>query len=360
MKYRHLLTYIILLLASLSISTAAAQTQFYKQFKGKIGDNEIRVELIKAPSKDNPQFNLRGSYYYERIGENIQLKQGNIDNLGNIYLEEGVSKRDYDGQNSFAKTGTFRGMYYANLGRLEGEWVSVNGQRLPFFFQEDYSNHSIPAEIIFNDINYESAEIRFHYPRFQNHPQAQSINQYLQKNILGDMQAKMIQFINNYQETAALGGMADGFESTNIGYIRHNDHHILTIEYSSNDFQGGMHGMFQSSFYNFNLQNGNLISLDDVLVKGYETPLTQIAEKIFRSKYGMKPDQSLGEFGFTFPGNAFKLTNNYYLDRQGIGFFYNVYEIAPYAVGYQELFLPFEQIKQLVKKGGLLSPYVEN
>ncbi len=350
------LTFLVILSC---ISLTFAQNQFYKQFKGKIGDNEIRVELIKAPSKDNPHFNLRGSYYYERIGSEIQLKQGNIDNLGNIYMEEGVSKRDYNGQNSFVKTGVFRGMYYANLGRIEGEWQGVNGQRFAFYFQEDYSNGSIPAEIIFNDLSYESAEIRFHYPRFESHPQTNNINQFIQKNILGDMQTKMIQFINNYQETASLGGMADGFENSNIGYIRHNENQIMVLEYSTNDYQGGAHGIYQSAFYNFNLQTGGLINLNDVLVKDYEAPLTKVAEQVFRSKYGMKPDQSLGEYGFTFSGNAFKLTPNYYIHRQGIGFFYNVYEIAPYAVGYQELFIPYEQIKTLIKKNGLLNEFVK-
>ncbi len=346
------------ILCLLNFSDLQAQVNFYKQFKGKIGTQDIRAELIKAPSKDNAQFNLRGSYSFERTGETIKLNQGNIDLLGNIYLEEGVNKQDYNGQFTFAKTGILKGVYYPNTSRIEGSWYGVSGQSMPFFLQEDYSNHSIAAEIVFNDVHYEDAEIRFHYPRFENHPQAANINQFLQKNILGDMPAKMVEFINNYQEQAALGGMTDGFESINIAYIRHNDQHLLCLEYATNEFQGGMHGIYQSTYYNFNLQTGAQITLEELFIKDFENALTEKAEQIFRNNFGIKSNQSLGEFGFTFPGNTFKLNRNFYVTKTGIGFYYNVYEIAPYAVGALEVFIPYSAIHSLIKKNGLLGAYI--
>lgn len=342
----------------LNVANLQAQAYFYKQFKGKIGTQDIRAELIKAPSKDNAQFNLRGSYYFERTGEVIKLHQGNIDLLGNIYIEEGINKQDYNGQYTFAKTGILKGVYYPNTQRIEGDWYGVNGQSMPFYLQEDYSNHSIAAEIVFNDVHYEDAEIRFHYPRFENHPQAANINQFLQKNVLGDMPTKMVQFINKYQEQASIGGMTDGFESINIAYIRHNDNHLLCLEYATNEFQGGMHGIYQSTYYNFNLQTGTQLTLEELFNKGFEEALTQKAEQIFRNNFGIKTNQSLGEFGFTFPGNAFKLNRNFYITKKGIGFFYNVYEIAPYAVGALEVFIPYSEISPLIKKNGPLGAYL--
>ncbi|NJO02353.1 MAG: DUF3298 domain-containing protein [Bacteroidia bacterium] len=103
------------------------------------------------------------------------------------------------------------------------------------------------------------------------------------------------------------------------------------------------------------MQTGQLLKLDDLLVPGYQEKLLPLVEQKLRQNYNIRADQSLSEFGFSFPEAKFYLSDNFYLKPEGLGFFYNVYEIAPYAVGFQDIFIPYEEIQSLIKKNGLLA-----
>lgn len=336
-----------------------AQDNFYKQFKGKIGEREVRVTLIKAPDRYEPRNNLRGEYYYYGIGQIISLTNGNIDELGNLYLEEGIYKSGAGNSSSFIKKGTFMGQYIPSQNRVEGTWFSTDGrQRSSFALQEDYSNGSIPASIIYNDVKYEEAHIRYHYPKFHKHPQAENLNRFVSDSLLGNMGAAMSQFISDYQSAAELGGIVDVFESSNICYIRHNDYGLLGLEYKQESYTGGAHGNYGSRFVNFDLRTSKIIELKDIVSPRQMAGLTKLVEQVLRRHYGIRQDQSLGDFGFSLKNNQFYLTNNFYLNAEGIGFFYNIYEIGPYAIGSQDLFVPYKDAKAFLQKESILAPYL--
>lgn len=355
---------LLLLFCFVSFTTPlSAQDFFYKQFEGKLGDKTVRIELIKAPSRDNPLFNLRGNYYSEHSKQTVTLTNGQLDAVGNIYLEEGIYRKDtyHTQQRSFIKTGIWTGIYDAGTQQIEGLWVSANRQQsYEFNLKEDYSNNSIPAEIRFNDLHYEEAKMRFHYPVFKRAAVSEKINQYIQQKLLGNMRQKMLDFMNSYQETQLLGGLADVFESSHIIYIMHNANNLLALESRTRSYTGGAHEEYKSVFVNFDLRDGDVLEMKDLFLPGYEQELKQIAARTLRKMYSIRTDQSLAEFGFSFPDQQFYLTENFYLKREGIGFFYNIYEIAPYAVGTQDIFIPFQKIKHLIKKKGLLGKYVKD
>lgn len=339
-----------------------SQQTFYKQFEGKINGREVRLTLIKADSRDSQEYNLRGEYYYRNIGKILQLVNGTLDSQGNLYIEEGYYKpdRDMNGQAVFIKSGVLMGIYYADRSVIEGTWVSANArQNFPFKLQEDYSNGSIQADIIFNDTNYEDAQIRFHYPKLKNNPAAAKVNQFIQSKLLGNMPKQISDFLNNYKEAQQTGGMLESYESSNIAYIILNENNLLTLQYNQFNYTGGAHGLDTHSFYVFNLRNGEPINIADLFNVGYEPELTKIAEQTLRANFRIPANQSLAQFGFTLQNGKFTLAKNYYVRREGVGFYYNPYEIAPYAVGSVELLLPFERIKHLIKKEGLLKGFAE-
>jgi hypothetical protein len=349
----------LIVLASFE-SWVFAQDNFYKQFTGKWQGKTIRLELIKAPDRDNVGFNLRGSYYLPALknGSMVAVK-GNMTAKGNVYLEEGYFQEEKNKPKpTFIKTGNFSGIFNPKTGKLEGNWKSTNGKQTSSCnLFEDYSNGAVSAAIIFNDVNFEDAEIRFHYPEFKNHVFALKINQYVQDSLLGNTTNQIHQFMNQYQETRELGGLADGFESSNIIYITHNDNQFLTLDYSTASYTGGAHGIYGHLFKVFNLKNGKVLQLEDIFNAGFEKNLTQIIEQALRAEYQIPAFKSLAEFGFTLPNGKFYTTRNFYLNRFGIGFYYNVYEIAPYSIGSQDIFVPYAKIKQLIRKESGLVKY---
>ncbi len=335
------------------------ENHFYKQFEGKLNDKNIRIELIKAPSKEDAENNLRGQYFFEQDNKTITFANGNVDKAGHFYIEEGFYKKIPNQPQTFTKTGSFSGTYFASKGKIEGFWTNGK-QTLPFEWKENYDNGSAPAEIIYNDLNYEDAMIRFHYPNFRNINTANKINKFIKDSLLGDMTKKMTLFMHLYQQEKDLGGMVEVFESSNIIYILQNDKNILGLNFATSSETGASHSIYQKRYINFNLKTGDIIKLDDIFQKNYLTTLNQLIEQDLRAKFGIKPKQSLAEFGFILKNNQLPITTNFFITREGIGFHYNVYEIAPFAVGETTLFLTYKQLKPILKSDNVLNSYIKN
>ncbi len=354
-----LLLFLTCLLCTQSI--CKAQSTFYKQFEGKLNGKTLRMTLIKAPSKDNPEYNIRGSAFYVGTPQTLYLTNGTLDEAGNLYMEEGVYKQDntqFD-QAIFAKTGIWLASYSAEKNQIIGTWASANNrQNYNFVLQEDYNNGAIPVDLVFNDTNYEGASIRFHYPRFKQHPQAEKLNQYIKTKVLGDMSKKITNFMEDYKKASSGGGMVDDFSSKNVLYVGLNDSQVITLRYLQEENTGVSHGSKTIKHENINLRNGEMITLQDIFMDKFETELTKIVEQQLRHDFQITATESLTDYGFSLPAGKFGLNKNFYIKRDGIGFFYNMNEIASYAVGAVDIFLPFEKIKHLIKKEGVLKAFL--
>ena len=90
------------------------------------------------------------------------------------------------------------------------------------------------------------------------------------------------------------------------------------------------------------------LTLEDIISDKQQ--LTGLAEKKFREMKNMGETDSLKDAGFWFDGNKFALSENFGVTETGLLFFYNPYEIAPWAMGSTELEIPFEEIQTLLKK----------
>ena len=52
------------------------------------------------------------------------------------------------------------------------------------------------------------------------------------------------------------------------------------------------------------------------------------------------------------------MTDNFALTKDGLKFVYNPYEIAPYAMGQQEIVIPYSELKSLLKPNALLTKII--
>ena len=98
---------------------------------------------------------------------------------------------------------------------------------------------------------------------------------------------------------------------------------------------------------NFDLETGSTISIKDVLVENYMKSLKSIVMKKFI--------KSNGKDGWDFSNvTNFKLSENIAIERKGLRFIYNQYEIGPYALGAPEVFVTWSELKDLGKE----NPYI--
>lgn len=128
-----------------------------------------------------------------------------------------------------------------------------------------------------------------------------------------------------------------------------NDGKILSYEFNEYSFLGGAHPNYATVYYNYDFELKKELTLNDILIPGSEIEFTELAEKKFRLKRNIGAAKDLAEAGFWFDENVFTLNDNYCLTDSSLNFFYNSYEIGPYALGTTEIVLPYEEIKSYLK-----------
>lgn len=144
--------------------------------------------------------------------------------------------------------------------------------------------------------------------------------------------------------------------SLNIRVIQQ-DSGFVSLQIDGNTFQGGAHGAAYTGFINWNTKANKEVVLKDILNDGYEAQLTKIAEGIFRKEEKLD-DTSTYIRDYFFKGNKFALNNNYSITPIGLRYMYNQYEIKPYAAGQTELFIPYNNIKTLLRPQSVVTQFI--
>lgn len=119
---------------------------------------------------------------------------------------------------------------------------------------------------------------------------------------------------------------------------------LLTLRFESNEYTGGAHGNPAVSFFHWDLAAQQRLSLDDLLVPGQQNAFWDLARTAHTQWLDrQKLDRNFRE---SWP---FDRTEQAYFSKQGLVLLYNVYHIAPYAMGQPELTLPYPQLDGIVR-----------
>lgn len=121
---------------------------------------------------------------------------------------------------------------------------------------------------------------------------------------------------------------------------------LLTYRKYYEEYTGGAHGIYMTTYLNLDLRTLVPIRLADLFVGDYEEPLTDLLWNQLMADNQVTTHAELEELGYTSTGDL-QPTENFYLDKQGITFVYNVYEIAPYAMGAIQITLPYASLSHL-------------
>jgi len=124
---------------------------------------------------------------------------------------------------------------------------------------------------------------------------------------------------------------------------------LLSMQYTEESYTGGAHGNNLVAFINLNPKTGEVVKLEHLLKPGYEETLRSIGEEIFRQHRELADTASYENNGFQFTNDRFVLNDNYGFSREGISFYFNSYEIAPYAMGPTEVMIPYDRISAWLK-----------
>ena len=126
---------------------------------------------------------------------------------------------------------------------------------------------------------------------------------------------------------------------------------LATFAISFYDYEGGAHGIEGNRYFTIDLTTRHILTLNDLF---NEKDLPKV-KKLLWEQY----NNSNKEYEPVIEADSFNLSNNIYLDSRGIHFIYDVYEIAPYAAGEQDLLLYFGQLEELFRPEFKRNNYVK-
>lgn len=122
---------------------------------------------------------------------------------------------------------------------------------------------------------------------------------------------------------------------------------LLTYRTYKNEYSGGPHGMYTTEFTNLNLSTLQPILLDELFVEDYQETLTELLWYQLALDNGVETRDELEEMGYATTGELAP-TENFYISEDGITFYYNVYEIAPYSMGPTQITLSYDMLEYIL------------
>lgn len=340
----------------------------YRHFRGTIGSYAITMDLVETKTAHNfnefPSFS--GYYSYDKYQEPLRI-YGTMDSAGVVELEV-ISKNTENFKGKFNPDSTFTGI-----------WLDTSQKRnVPFMLRETINDGAIAMDIFpFED----SSKLFENTP---NSPQAMfsmdavlpakntdaSVFAFLRTEIFKHLKGDSI--TGNYANLQLLDVQKtarDSFfkdyktelkdekpDTTDMFFLNHEQSYtmdvvsnadgLLSLGFKNYAFSGGAHGSYGTQLMTFDIKNKKLITLNDLFKPNYKSALNAALTRKARWYFGLKPNESLE--GSTFD-TAIEANDNFAITRKGILFNYVPYEIASYAQGEIQLFIPFEEIRMILR-----------
>jgi len=129
--------------------------------------------------------------------------------------------------------------------------------------------------------------------------------------------------------------------------VRHffEDARYLSLSFEFVAFEGGTHENRKKQFVTWDKETKTPLSLTSLWPE--VEPLLQLAEAEFRKAQKLKPEDDLEAHGYWFDKGQFRLSEQFAFTECGLLLHYNPYEVAAYAVGPLDIFIPFSQLKTI-------------
>ncbi len=321
--------------------TIKSTNNFYKKFHGNIGtDIKLTMDLTLSDSA------FSGSYYIDDDNA-LYLITGQLLASNEITLKAQNEK--------YEEVAVFHGKLKSPQ-IFEGTWISGESQ-FPFTLTEVKNTD---LQIAFQELRSQNCEakkkdtskrcsyidINMIKIALPNNSNSEKINSAITKLIIGNQYQSINEYLKSVNDDQEL------FSEVDINFtVESNEEELICIgcwNYRYDD--GAAHPLSSVTYKNFELKNGEEISLDMIFKPDYSSKLNQLAEKIFVDVNGKE--------GWDFESGEFRINNNFIIQKKGLLFQFNAYEIGTYLTR-PSVFIPYAQIKDLIKEDGILGKIVK-
>lgn len=133
-----------------------------------------------------------------------------------------------------------------------------------------------------------------------------------------------------------------GWEAIVEGKTTCQNEDLIALQIGYYNYTGGAHGYTGVKSILINKDDGSLYSAKTIFKD--LTTFKKYAEKRFRKTFKIADHYTINATGFMFNEDKFDLPSTLIFNDKGLILYYNTYEIASYADGPKQLFLPYSEI----------------
>jgi hypothetical protein len=169
------------------------------------------------------------------------------------------------------------------------------------------------------------------------------------------------QFIKTYREdaadsrpapadTAGIGpyGIGLGYADQTVTYVLCQQGNLLSIGFFRYNYSGGAHGNYLTTAVSYDLRTGERLPYAAIFQPNAAAQLPALLARAVRPLVGLQASEPLSKQLFV---SKMPVTHNVFLTPGGAVFIYQPYEIAAFAQGEIRVFLPFSELRPLLREG---------
>ena len=332
---------------------ATTGEKFY--FRGTIAGNlKIEMALVRDGER------LTGSYFYPKVGKNIELK-GTIDKDGNVSISESDDKGK--------QTGVFKGKWKPatdspdpNLNEIDGKWSRPDGSKeTAFLVSQQPIEFSAAVRVTPKLIKEANKEKHYtvdaEYPQIEGDARFDKFNRearsLIAKDVAAFKTAETVSETDPGSETPA-----ETLDSSlDVGYeIRYATDELISVAFTESDYErGAAHPNSSTTVLNYDVKNGKKLALADLFnaKSNYLSAISSYCIKELKDRSKKDKDSMLND-DMMKSGTSARADNYkaWAITRKGLWITFDPYQVAAYAAGPQYVLVPYSALKDLIKPDG--------
>ncbi len=136
-----------------------------------------------------------------------------------------------------------------------------------------------------------------------------------------------------------------------IGKVIYQNAKIITYQVSKIEFEGGAHPNSLLDYYIYSIPEKRILKASDIIKAGSEEKISELITKKLKQMKNLRENESLEKAGYS--EKSVKINDTFAVIKEGLEFYYNNYEIAPYALGPTAVQLTWEELGDLILQSGI-------
>ena len=335
-------------------------------FRGTIaaGANNLKIEMTLVRDGER----VSGSYFYPKVGKNIELN-GTVDKDANVDLRE----KDDSGK----ETGIFKGKwktavepYELGMANIAGKWSRPDGAKETTFelTQQPIDFSAAAARFVAKVIKEANKQSRYRidvvYPQIEGDARFDKFNKEARAMVTKNVAAFKTSETSN--ETDAGSEIPAETETSTLDsdyQIRLAADDLISIEFTESAYsRGAAHPNSYTTVLNYDVRNGKKLALADLFnaKSNYVKVISDYCIKDLKQQAKKEKDSMLTDDMIQSGASArAENFNAWTITKQGLWITFDPYQVAAYAAGPQQVLVPYSALKDLIKADGPIAAFAQ-